>query len=228
MNNRFRRSTGILAVVAGIFALLSLVVGLAGVNYDFEAFSDPTFLVAIGTSAAVFIRWSYWLNMLGNYLLLIPLALFLYNQLKSINPPFMHLFTISGVLYMVLGATGSAIFAATWPFLIELYESATAAEQQSILLNFQTVNMIAGEGLHGVLQNWVGAVWFLGIGYVLRTKRNILGLFAMSIGGFLILNTVGNIFNIEALSLLGLTANILLGPVWSICIGIVLLRLKAE
>jgi hypothetical protein len=209
-------------------ALVSLVVGLAGVNYDFEAFSDPASLIAIGSSAAVFIRWSYWLNMLGNYLFLIPLALFLYQWLKSVNPSFAQLFTASGLLYLVLGAAGSAMFAAAWPLLIELYESAPVEQRPFLVVDFAVVNALAGEGLHGVLQDLVGAVWFLGMGYLLRTKRNGLGIFTMTIGGFLILNTIGNILNIEALSLIGLTANIVLGPLWAIWLGTLLVLRKVE
>ena len=36
INNSYQRTVGSLAIVAGILALLSLVVGLAGVNFDFE------------------------------------------------------------------------------------------------------------------------------------------------------------------------------------------------
>lgn len=226
--NSFQRLTGILAIVAGIFALLSLVIGLAGVNYDFEVFSDTSSLIASGSAAAVFIRWSYWLNMFGNYLLLIPLALLLHQWLKAVQASYALLFTASGLLYLALGAAGSAILAAAWPFLIEQYTTATAANQSFLVIQFQVVNAIAEAGLHGVIQNFAGAVWFLGIGSLLRTKQNGLGIGAMVIGLFLILNTIGNMFNIEALSLLGLMANILLGPLWSIWIGIVLVQLKAK
>lgn len=92
--------------------------------------------------------------------------------------------------------------------------------------DFELVNAIAGEGFHGVLQDLVGAVWFLGIGYLLRVKRNVLGIATMVIGGFLVLNTVGNLFAIEALSLLGLTANIILGPLWSTWAGVLLVQGK--
>ena len=74
LDKSFQRWTGIFAILAGILALLSLIVGLAGVNYDFEVFSDTSSLIAAGTAAAGFIRWSYWLNMLGNYLLAHSLA----------------------------------------------------------------------------------------------------------------------------------------------------------
>ncbi len=227
-DNSFQRLTGILAITAGIFALLSLVIGLAGVNYDFEVFSDTSSLIASGSATAVFIRWSYWLNMFGNYLFLIPLALFLHQWLKVVQASYALLFTASGLLYLTLGATGSAILAAAWPFLIEQYATATATNQPFLVLQFQVVNAIAEAGLHGVIQNFAGAVWFLGIGSLLRTKQSGLGIASMVIGLFLTLNTIGNMFNIEALSLLGLTANILLGPLWSIWIGILLVQLKVK
>lgn len=220
-NNSFQRLTAVLAIVAGIAALLSLVVGLSGVDYDFEVFSDPSSLIAAGTTAAALVRWSYWLNMVGNYLFLIPLALFLYHWLGAENNLFAQLYTISGYTYMLLGAAGSAILAAAWPFLMEQY---AATQQADLITHFQVVTAIAETGLHGVIQNFAGAVWFLGMGSLLRQRRAALGIVAMIVGAFLLLNTLGNMFNIEALSLIGLTANILLGPIWSIWMGAALLR----
>lgn len=221
IENSFQRLTAVLAIVAGVAALLSLVVGLAGVDYDFEVFSDPSSLIAAGSSAAALVRWSYWLNMIGNYLFLIPLALLLYHWLGAENNLFAQLYSISGYTYMLLGAAGSAILAAAWPFLMEQYALEANA---ALITDFQVVTAIAETGLHGVIQNFAGAVWFLGIGALLRQKRAALGIVAMVVGAFLLLNTLGNMFNIEALSLIGLTANILLGPIWSIWIGIDLLR----
>ena len=220
----FQQTTGVLAVVAGILAIVSLVIGLAGVDFDFEVFSDTSSLIAAGSSAAGFIRWSYWLNMVGNYLFLIPLALLLYQWKKSDSPGFAQTFTAGGLLYMALGAAGSAILASAWSFLIEQYELAAAAQQEFLVIEFQVVNAIAEAGLHGVVQNFCGAVWFLGMGSLIRRELRGIGIFAMVVGGFLLLNTLGNMFNIEALSLLGLTANILLAPIWSIWVGIYLWR----
>ena len=84
----------------------------------------------------------------------------------------------------MLGAAGSAILAAAWPFLIEQYEIAAVAMREFLVIEFQVVNAIAEEGLHGVIQNLSGAVWFLGMGYLLRAKRKGLGSFAIAIGGF--------------------------------------------
>lgn len=227
-NHSFQRWSGIFAILAGILALLSLVIGLAGVNYDFEVFSDPSSLIAAGANVATYIQWSFWLNMFGNYLLLIPFALFLYQWLKSVNHAYAQLYTVSGLIYLLLGAAGAAILASSWPFLIETYAVSTAAMQEILVVEFQLVSTIAEGGLQGVIQNLAGAIWFLGIGAMLRTKQAGLGIFTMVIGVFLGLNMLGNMLHIEALSLLGLTANILLGPIWSIVLGIYLLRLKIE
>lgn len=212
-----------MAVAAGILAILSLVIGLAGVDFDFEVFSDSSALIAAGSEAAGFVRWSFWLNMLGNYLFLVPLALLLYRWRKT-GSGSAQLFTTGGLIYLTLGAAGSAILASALPFLMEQFATAAAAQQEILTINFQVVNAIAEGGLHGVLQNFCGAVWFLGMGYLLRKDLRGIGILAMVVGGFLLLNTAGNMFNIEALSLLGLSANILLAPIWSIWIGVYLWR----
>lgn len=227
-NHSFQRWTGILAIIAGILALLSLVVGLAGVQYDFEIFSDPSSLIAAGADVAQNIQWSFWLNMLGNYLLLIPLALFFYQWLSSENPAYIQLFTASGLIYLLLGAAGAAILASAWPFLMKTYAAAAPATQAGLVVDFQLVSAIAEGGLQGVIQNLAGAIWFLGVGMILRAKQSGLSIFTMGLGLFLLLNMLGNMFNIEALSLLGLTANILLGPLWSIAFGVYLIRAKVE
>ena len=38
----YRQTTAVLAALAGILALLSLIIGLAGVDFDFEVFSDTS------------------------------------------------------------------------------------------------------------------------------------------------------------------------------------------
>ena len=192
-----------------------------------RSFLTPLPLIAAGSDAAVSIRWSYWLNMVGNYLFLMPLALLLYRWRKGDSPEFTQLFTGAGLVYMLLGAAGSAILAEAWPFLMEQYETAVITDPGLLPIltsDFQVVNAIAEAGLHGVIQNFCGAVWFLGMGYFIQREVRSLGIFTMVVGLFLLLNTLGNLFNIEALSLLGLTANILFGPIWSIWVGVYFFR----
>lgn len=227
IDQSFQKVVGWLAIVAGVLAFSSLLVGLVGVSWDFEQFSEPAALISIGAAGAGFIGWSFWFNMFGNYLLLLPLALWLYLWLKAEHESGARLYTLGGIFYILLGAAGAAILAAAYPFLIEAYGQTTVEAEQALLLaDLRLVQSIAEAGLQGVGQNFAGAVWLIGMGTLLRKRINTLGLFSIVIGGFLVLNTLGNMFNVEALSLLGLTGTILLAPLWSILLGALCLRAK--
>ena len=224
VSERFVRFSGVCSVLAGVFALAGLVVGLITVDYDFEVFEDTSRLISLGADAAGAIRWSNLLNMFGNYLFLLPLALLLFGWLRSADEGRTRFYTTSGVLYITLGAAGASILAAGWSHLIEAYAAASAEFQPILVSQIELVNAIAEQGLQGALQNIVGALWFIGMGSFLQSQRSAQGIFGMVVGVALLLNAVGNLFNIEFLSLLGLTGNILLGPIWAIWMGVSLLR----
>ena len=212
---------GVLAVLAGVLALLSLAVGLAGVDGDAEVLADEAALLAAGADVADYIRASFWLNMFGNYLLLVPLALLLHVLCADGRRADAWLLTVAGGVYLLFGAAGSAIFAGAWPDLIEKYAAAGGeAERAAILADFELVSAIAGDGLHGIVQNVAGAAWLVGIGALMRTWVPSLGWLAMAIGAFLAITTVGTMFGAEALNLVGVTATVLLAPIWSIAVGL--------
>lgn len=222
----FGRLAGLLAMVAGPAALGSLLLGLSAVGYDFERFSDPQTILTLGAGGAATLRWSYLLSMLGAYLLLIPAALCL-DSIHAADHRSARRYTFAGLIYLLLGALGAATLAAVWPLLITRYGSAGADQQASIEIAFETATTIAEDGFQGIVQNIAGAVWFGGMGTLLWRQRRLLGGFSVAIGVCLALNTIGNLLLIEPLSLIGLTATILLVPLWSIGIGVILVRQSA-
>ena len=226
MNDKasFQRVAGITALLSGPLAWLSLVVGLIGVEYDFEVFSDVNSLIAIGAEAAGLIRWSLLLNLFGAYLLLVPLLIFLWYEVRGERPLFADFYSLSGLIFLLLGAVGAAISASVWPKLINEYAQASAGQQEVLATIFRTVAGVTEEGIQSAIQNIPGAIWFLGIGSLLRDKRRALGTFALVLGLFMLLNGIGAVLQSETLSLVGLTGNLLLVPLWSIWFGIDLLR----
>ena len=224
VSDRYVRFSGVFSVLAGVFALVGLILGLITVDYDFEVFEDTTRLISLGADAAGAIRWSNLLNMFGNYLFLLPLVLLLFGWLRSADEGRTRFYTTCGILYLTLGAAGASILAAGWSHLIEAYAAASAEMQPILVSQIELVNAIAEQGLQGALQNIVGALWFLGMGSFLRSHRSGPGILGMVVGVALLLNAVGNLSNIEFFSLLGLAGNLLLGPVWAIWLGISLLR----
>ena len=223
INLEHRRSVGALSILAGAMALVSLVIGLAGVDFDAEVLSDDEAILA-ASDAIDHIRWSYWLNMLGNYLLLVPLALLLHGRVARVGGLAARAFTAAGIVYLVFGAAGSAILAEAWPHLMERYAGADAAGRAAALEDFELVNAVAGGGLHGVVQNLAGAAWLAGIGWLMRPQARILGAIAIAISAFLVLATIGTVVGVEALNVTGVTATVLLAPAWAIALGIRLMN----
>jgi hypothetical protein len=219
----FARLAGILALVAAPLSWLSLAIGLLAVGGDFDAFGDPARLFALGEPAAAQIQWSYWLSMLGSYLLLLPLVIWLHANLARRAPLHARWYALCGLGYLVLGGAGAAILASTWPFLIRAAaEPGAAPDQLALLFRFSTA--IAESGLQGLIQNLAGGVWWLGLGLLLWPARRPFAGLSLAIGGALLLTALGGLLRVEALSALGLIATLLLVPVWAIWAGLLALR----
>jgi hypothetical protein len=223
-DDRRHGSIGIVTIVAGVTSLASLVVGLAGADFDFEAFSEASTFIALGADAAEPVRWGLWLSMFGSYLLLVPIAVHLFHWLRPGNPRVADMSTIGAGFYILLGAAGASILASTLPSLMEQYSRADAVVGAELLRDFDLARRIAEDGLQGVVQNVAGATWFLGIGSLLRRHRRGVGVLAILVGAALVVNAAGILVDVEVLRFIGLTGNVLLAPAWAIGLGASLLR----
>jgi hypothetical protein len=219
-----RRATAVVTIAAGVLSLASLVVGLSGADFDFEAVSEAATFIALGTDAVAPVRWGLWLSMFGSYLLLVPVALLLVRWLRQDDPVVADLATVAAGFYILLGAAGASVLASTLPDLIQRYADADAAMRAGLLNDFDLARRIAEDGLQGVVQNVAGAAWFLGMGSLLRRHRPALGAAAIAVGAFLVVNAAGIMVDVEALRFIGLTGNVLLAPAWAIGMGASLLR----
>lgn len=219
-----RRATAVVTIAAGVTSLASLIVGLSGADFDFEAVSEAATFIALGTDAVAPVRWGLWLSMFGSYLLLVPIALHLLRWLRQDDPVVADLSTVAAGFYILLGAAGASVLASTLPDLIQQYADADAAMRAGLLNDFDLARRIAEDGLQGVVQNVAGAAWFLGVGSLLRRHRPALGAAAIAVGAFLVVNAAGIMVDVEALRFIGLTGNVLLAPAWAIGMGTSLLR----
>ena len=52
-----RRATAVVTIAAGVTSLASLIVGLSGADFDFEAVSEAATFIALGTDADEPVRW---------------------------------------------------------------------------------------------------------------------------------------------------------------------------
>jgi hypothetical protein len=85
-----------------------VALSLASANGNSQAFLDGS-VIAIGPQGASLFRWAMILDLFGFYLLLAPLALHLWDRLKSRGPGFIRLYTFCGLGYTLIGAIGAVI-----------------------------------------------------------------------------------------------------------------------
>jgi len=126
-SERFRRLAGAATLLAIPFSLGSSGLLMAAAGGDNQLLLSGL-LVGIGVRGAAFFRWGMLLDVLGYYLLLAPLALYLRERFKGQGGSFVTLYTLCGLAYILIGAMGAIILAAVGPDLMREY--ALAQEPQ--------------------------------------------------------------------------------------------------
>jgi hypothetical protein len=218
----FRKTAGWLALLSVPFAYANFALtGLAGGGEQ-----DIYELLRIGGQAGQIMKWSWLADMFGYYLLLVPAIFVLHFWLKGKNPYWMVVFTFCAIAYVLCGSTGAAMLAKTWPTLISAYESAQGINKEIIDVVFtNTTEMVYG-GLWGYLEFLLAGIWWIGIGTTVRSERKAFGVVSIVLGVFAVAAMIGEVFNIELITITGLMIYLLLGPVWAGWLGIHLLRGK--
>jgi hypothetical protein len=223
----FQRFAAVTAIVSFPLALASdVLVGLP-TNFSPDIATNPALMLSVGTDGANLLRWSLILDALGYYLPLLPVALFLQRWLRPRNPDWVRFYTICGLAYILIGASGASTLAAMQPPLINAYGQASVEQRYVLETVFVTMwNMVFG-GIWTLGGALVG-IWFLGIGLLVRDERRIFSIVTMILGASPFLGLLGGSLGIEAFFLLGAAIFGLLVPIWALWIGIDLLRKPVE
>jgi hypothetical protein len=227
-HHSFQRFAAVTAIVSFPLALASVVLSGIAQNFSPDVAANPALMLSIGAGGANLLRWGMILDMLGYYLPLLPVALFLQHWLSPRSPSWVRFYTICGLGYIFIGAIGAATLAAVQLPLINLYAQASADQRYVLETIFSTIwNMVFG-GIWNMLEALLVGVWFLGIGWLLRTERRIFSIVSIILGTSALLDSLGMILNIEVIFLLGAAIYVFLAPFWALWLGIDLLRKPVE
>ena len=220
----FQRFAALAAIISFPLALGSIVLSGIPVNFSPDVPTNPALWLSVGADGANLSRWGMILDMIGYYLPLLPVALFLWRWLRSRNPDWVLFYTSCGLGYILIGAIGAAILAAVHPPLINAYAQASVEQRAVLETVFSAVwNMVYG-GMWNLLEVLLAGIWFLGIGLLLRSERRLFSIFSIILAISALLDSLGMILSVEALALLGVAIYVLLAPIWTLWIGIDLLR----
>jgi hypothetical protein len=220
----FQRFAALAAIISFPLALGSIVLSGIPVNFSPDVATNPALWLSVGVGGASLWRWGMILDMFSYYLPLLPVALFLWLWLRSRNPDWVLFYTSCGLGYILIGAIGAAILAAVNPPLINAYAQASVEQRPVLETVFSAVwNMVYG-GMWNILEVLLAGIWFLGIGLLLRSERRLFSIFSIILGISALLDLLGMILNLEALALVGVAIYVLLAPIWTLWLGIDLLR----
>lgn len=216
------------AVLSAPVAYLAEVLGVVAIDFDPTAFSEPSTIIALGTEGATLIWWGMRLNLFGYYLLVAPAVVFLWYWLRPKDPPLVTLLTVAGLAYVLSGALAATINAVIWPDLMTQYARAGPDQQAVIETVFSPHAMTTVVVLWGILNRTMAAVWWVGIGALLRSERRWLGLFTLGLGAISAIAALGNLLDVAPLVGLGTMGYLLLAPLWALWLGVDLWRRPVE
>jgi hypothetical protein len=223
----FFKMAGLVAMLSCPLALASILLVFTAFNWDFETAFNPVKAIAFQPDPSATLRWGWILDIFGYYLPVVPLAFALHRWLSSSAPLHSQLFTLCGLGYILIGATGAAMLAGATVPLYEAYAAGDVAQKAVVTQVFANLNNEVMSGVWNIFSMTLAAVWFLGTGWLLRSEYRWLGIFTTLLGIASVADVLGYVFHSEALSGAGLNFYLFLAPVWAAWAGWVVWK-KAE
>ena len=164
------------------------------------------------------------LDMLGYYLLLLPVIFLLHDWIKT-KSAWNQLITFDGIDYVLVGAIGVSILTIVWPYIITAYPGAAPALQEILKANFQFVNDMVYGGMWNLLEMLFAGTWWLWVCVLLyQNKFSFMGILTIVTGVFCFADGAAGIFQVAWLHELALNIYLLLAIIWAIITGIFLLK----
>ncbi len=216
----YPKTVAALTVASGLLALLCLVLlGIALAHHP-EAIQDPVQILDVPDVNAVLLQGSMLADMLGYYLLLLPLIYYLRPYLSE-QTPWAGVITWCGLAYVLNGAIGAAIMAEVTPRLYADYYASAPAGQLPIRVVYGAVIYLVYEGLWNLLGSLLAGLWWFLTGWFLIRFHKATARTALLLGAFTALDAIGNLLGMHWLAEIGLNVYLVLAPVWAIWIGVV-------
>ena len=220
----FQRLVAGITILAVVCYLISVVLLLAVMNYSFsvEAFSGG--MISTGSRGANLLRWGMIFDVFGSYLLLAPLALHLWNWLKSKGSNHVTLYTLCGLAYILIGSMGAIVLSAVLPPLMKDYVQASVSQRDTLQVVFNSFLNAVFLGLWNPLEVFLLGIWLVGLGPFIQRERQGIGIVTRLLGISALIDSTGRFLDLQTMFFIGSSGLFLLVPVWLIWWGIDLLR----
>lgn len=108
--------------------------------------------------------------------------------------------------------------------LMQDHLGATGAEARTIAVAFQSITLAVTQGLWNTLEVLFAAVWWVGIGWTLRTANKGIAWLSVATGLACLLDAKGNLLGLPMMAEIGLNLYLVLAIIWPTAIGIWIMR----
>jgi hypothetical protein len=218
------KTVGIITVLSGITALLCIIFGVIAVNYNFEVFNNPALMLTLPGVNAKASRWSMICDMIGYYILLLPVIYYLHCWMKD-KTPWGNMITFCGLAYVSIGAIGASILAVAYPQALNTYADAGSEMQPIIKANFEFVNSMVYGGMWNLLEVLFAGTWWLPVGVLFfKAERKSIGIVTILLGSSCFLDGFSGMIQSAALHEIALNGYLYLSILWAVWIGVLIYR----
>jgi hypothetical protein len=220
----FSKLAGTVALLSLPVALISISLVFSAYNWDFEIAFNPSKAIAYQPDPSYMLRWAWILDIFGYYLPLAPLALWLHHRLSEKAPLYSQLFGFCALGFVGIGAAGAAMLAGATVPLFEAFQAGDMVQKAASAQVYENLNNEVLSGIWNIFSMLLAAIWWLGIGWLLRPKHRWIAHFSTILGVACALDVSGYIFGVEMLSSLGLNIYLFGAPFWAAWMGWFILK----
>jgi hypothetical protein len=176
-----RPSVAAAAVASMVLGIGASILLPAAYGFDIQALAHPGSIVDKGQGVAQLLRWGALLDM-ASYLPMAVVVVFFHYRLRARNPELVTLLTACGLAYVLIGSVAGVLLATVGAALIEGYATASLAARDASRVTLETLGTAALVGLWGTLELIFFGVWFIGIGWLMRSDWRRFAVLSMVVG----------------------------------------------
>lgn len=220
----FGRVAATAAIISLPLAAGNVLTEFISVKFNMNALSQPQLLLQQGRAAAEWWHWSMALDILGYYLFIVPLILWIRRNLLPTMTGELELSTFFLLGYCLVGAIGGAMVITTIPSLITDYATSGSTHREMLSIVFSNYSDAIYRGVWNILEEFLGGIGWIGLGLAFRGRYRNLASATLILGIASLIDSFGSTLNIDAITLPGLVVYLVLAPVWACWAGILILR----
>lgn len=220
-----------LAGMAGL--LMTLVLGsvsgvlfLAAFQFRLERFVDPSPLVAAGRTSAELLRWAAVTDLFSYYLATAVVAYVLWTVLRPRGRAIADMATLGAFGYVLAGGVAASALAFVGPKLMHAH-SAAGADQAAVAVAFGVLMEVVFSAVWQFLDAWLMAIWWLGVGVLLRTAQPGLARLSLALAAVAAVGSAFTVLDIQIVRYGGLALFFTLWTAWSVWLLVLLWRRRA-